>query len=78
MPVFILLLLFSNENISYGFSLFKPLSNKANTSDILTEKYLKASEFIKLSAHEFSTLIGKKLNLFQRLSFKITKNANET
>ncbi len=66
-------MIFSNENISYGFSIFKPLPDKANTSDILTEKYLKASEFIKLSARDFSALTGKKLTLFQRLSFKITK-----
>ena len=39
----------------------------------MSSKYLKASEFIKLSPDEFSKLSGKKLNFFERLSFSITK-----
>ena len=70
MPVFILLLIFSIENRSYGFSYIKPMPNKVAN---LSVKSLKASDFIKLSAHDFSVLTGKKLNAFQKLSFAFAK-----
>ena len=70
MPVFILLLIFPIENRSYGFSYIKPLPNKV---DNLSVKSLTAREFIKLSAHDFSVLTGKKLNVFQRVFFTIAK-----
>ena len=70
MPVFILLLIFSSENLSYGFSYIKPSPNKV---DNLALKSLTAREFIKLSADDFNVLTGKKLNVFQRVFFTISK-----
>lgn len=63
---------FSGVNIASGFSVIKPAVDPEPTSTSAL-KYLKASEFVKLSAKEFSDLTGKKLNIFQRMSFKLTK-----
>lgn len=73
MPLVILFFVLAHVNTSYGFSFIKPQPNNLNPSNNLSGKYIKASEFVKLSVQEFSTLTGKKLNLFQRLSFKIAK-----
>lgn len=64
---------FSGVNMAYGFSVIKPVTNAELPSSLAAFKYLKASEFVKLSVKEFNDLTGKKLNFFQRLSFKITK-----
>ena len=64
---------FSGVNMAYGFSVIKPVTNTELPSSLAAFKYLKASEFVKLSVKEFNDLTGKKLNFFQRLSFKITK-----
>src|SRR5438128_7129507 len=64
---------FSGVNTAYGFSVNKPAENPDVSSTLAAFKYVKASEFIKLSAKEYSDLTGKKLNFFQRLSFKVTK-----
>ena len=37
-------------------------------------KYLKASEFVKLSPDEFSRLTGKNLNSIERVSFRLLKH----
>jgi hypothetical protein len=60
---------FAGVNMSYGFSIIKPAANEPASA----LKYIKASEFVKLSVKEFSDLSGKKLNMFQKFSFKITK-----
>jgi hypothetical protein len=64
---------FSGVNMVYGFSVIKPVDNAKQPISLATSKYINASEFVKLSAKEFGALTGKKLNLFQRLSFNITK-----
>lgn len=64
---------FSGVNMALGFSIIKPAANNEVPATSSAIKYLKASEFVKLSAKEYSDLTGKKLNLFQRMSFKITK-----
>lgn len=71
--VLLILLIVSYERISYASSIITPVSNKANTPDNTELDYLKASKFVKLSFREFSRLTGKKLSLFQKLSFKLTK-----
>ena len=61
---------FSCVNRAYGFSIIKPAEQP---SSLEVFKYLKASEFVKLSVQDFNNLTGKKLNFFQRMSFRITK-----
>ena len=60
---------FSGVNMAYGFSGIKPVESPA----VASLKYLQASEFVKLSAKEYTALTGKKLNFLQRLSFSVTK-----
>lgn len=64
---------FSGVNMAFGFSIIKPVANNDVPASASAFKYLKASEFVKLSVKEFSELSGKKLNFFQRMSFKVTK-----
>ncbi|MDE3182414.1 MAG: hypothetical protein KGM16_03250 [Bacteroidota bacterium] len=71
--VLIVLAVFFPENKSYGFSVIVPVTPNSNVQNNLSTKYLNAAEFVKLSAHDFSKLTGKKLNLFQRVSFQIAK-----
>lgn len=61
----------ADTNTAYGFSISKPVANDASPS--ATWKYINVSDFVKLSAKEFSDLTGKKMNFFERLSFKVTK-----
>ena len=61
---------FSGINTAYGFSIAKPVTDNPVAA---AWKYIKASEFVKLSAKDFSSITGKKLNFFQRLSFSMTK-----
>lgn len=73
-PVFfIFLFILSNLETSLAFSITRPQLNKIYSPGNISTKYLKASEFVKLTANEFSDLTGKKLNLIERLSFTITK-----
>lgn len=67
------LAVFFPERKSYGFSVIVRPNPNSNTRDKLSPKYLNAAEFLKLSAHDFSKLTGKKLNLIQRISFQIEK-----
>ncbi len=64
---------FSSVNMAYGFSIITPVDNAGLPASLATSKYLKASEFVKLSVKEFNVLTGKKLNFLQRVSFKMTK-----
>jgi hypothetical protein len=59
--------LFAGANTAYGFSGIRPAEGPA------AFKYLQVSEFVKLSAKDYSALTGKKLNFFQKLSFNITR-----
>lgn len=58
---------FSAPNVSYSFSVPKLLK----TSEAL--KYVKASEFVKLSFEQYAALTGKKQNLWNNLSFNALK-----
>lgn len=62
---------FAGTNIAYGFSVIKHVNDASPSAAAF--KYLKVSDFVKLSAKEFSDLTGKKMNFFERLSFKVTK-----
>jgi len=57
---------FAGFNSSYGFSIVKP-------DPSALWKYMKASEFVKLSPKEFTAITGQKLNFFQRMQFNLTK-----
>lgn len=52
---------------AFSFSIHK----KVTTADAL--KYLKGSEFIKLSFKQFASLTGEKENLWNNISFNVTK-----
>jgi hypothetical protein len=64
---FISVYLLAGINTASGFSGIKPVNSPAAV------KYMQVSEFVKLSAKEYSALTGKKLNFFQKLSFNVTK-----
>lgn len=68
--LFTSILAISVINISYGFSIHKTTRN-IDRADVF--KYLKGSEFIKLSATEWSEITGEKMNFWNKLSFKIAK-----
>ena len=57
-------------NYSNGFSIHKPVP-KAIGFEAL--QYLKASEFVKLSAQQFAALTGKHMSVVDKLVFKVTK-----
>jgi hypothetical protein len=73
LPLFMLLFIFFQKNKGFALSITAPATNTANAAHKLPGRYLKASEFVKLSARDFSELTGKKLNLFQRLSFGVAR-----
>jgi hypothetical protein len=70
---FVFLALFLQVHKSFAFSFVVPVAKSLTTTVGLSAKYLKVSEFVKLSPREFSQLTGKKLNVFQRISFQIAK-----
>ena len=71
--VILFLCIFFHGNETFATSIIVPATVTSNLHNNLPVKYLNASEFVKLSARDFSSLSGIKLNLFQRLSFGITK-----
>lgn len=65
--------LFSQVKVIHASSVIVPGITKSNTAPVDNLKYFKASEFVKLSTKEFTKLTGKRLNVFQRISFQIAK-----
>ncbi len=61
-----------NTNTSFAFAISKP-STIENLGIVKFSNYLKASEFVKLSAKDFSLITGKEMNLWNRLSFSFLK-----
>jgi hypothetical protein len=57
-------------NSSYGFSIANPTTN---TEKYEAVKYLKISELVNLSPKQFSELTGKKMNMWDKVSFSILK-----
>ena len=61
-----------NTNNSFAFAIYDPgIAGKPVI--IHSTNIIKASEFIKLSAKEFSLITGEKMNLWHRLSFSLLK-----
>jgi len=59
-------------NNSFAFAINKPHIAEGHIV-VNSSTYLKASEFVKLSAEQFSSITGKKLNLWNRVSFSLLK-----
>jgi hypothetical protein len=57
----------ANTNYAFSFSIIKPASSPH------TIKYLKGTEFIKLSFKQFVSITGEKENLWNNISFNIMK-----
>ena len=62
--------LVSPANNSYAISFSKPVTASLSPSASVS-KYMKTSEFIKLSPREFSVATGKKLSFFEKASLKV-------
>lgn len=65
--------LFLQVNVIHASSVIIPAPTKSNNTTAANVNYFKASEFVKLSAKDFMKLTGKRLNVFQRMSFQIVK-----
>ena len=59
-----------NTNNSFAFAIIKPVSPM---HEVISLNNIKASEFVKLSAKDYSIITGKKLNLWNRISFSLLK-----
>ncbi len=68
-PVLLMLILLLSYN-GFSFSIVKKIIPGNHISPVNID-YLRASVFVKLSAKEFETITGKKLNFPQRIYFKI-------
>ena len=64
--------LVSPANNSYAISFSKPVTASLSPSASVS-KYMKTSEFIKLSQRHISAVTGKKLGLFQKVTLKVLK-----
>lgn len=51
----------------FSFSIVKPAAIEKNVADF------RASEFVKLSAKDYASLTGRKLNFFEKIYFKIVQ-----
>lgn len=60
----------ANTNNSFAFAIIKPVSPM---HEVISLNNIKASEFVKLSAKDYSIITGKKLNLWNRISFSLLK-----
>ncbi len=70
LPQVITLLIFIiSISSSHAASIINPESSPTGSPS----KYLKASEFVRLSPDEFSRLTGKKLNPIEKVSFRLLK-----
>ncbi len=65
----ILLMLFFCQG-SFSFSIVR-LPADENKTEIKNPDYLKASVFVNLSAKEFAAVTGRKLNLIDRIYFRV-------
>ena len=66
--IFFSILLSSQNGFSFSFVRAPAIENKIETNN---PDYLRASVFVNMSAREFAAATGKKLNVFQKIYFKI-------
>lgn len=72
--ILIFSILFYCQN-SFSFSIVRNPGNKnENKVEIKNPDYLKASFFVNMSAKQFENATGQKLNLFQKVYFKIIQH----
>ena len=64
------ILFIAGINKSYSFSIVKLPVNSERPG---ISKYLQVSELVKLSAKDYGTLTGKKMTMWDKISFKIMK-----
>ena len=64
------LLAITSTNNCYGLSIHRPIQSPEKYEP---EKYLKISDLVNVSAKQLSELTGKKMNILEKLSFKIMK-----
>ena len=73
-PLFLIFsFLFLGQNADAASFIYPP-SVKGENRGISKPPNLTVSDFIKLSPREFTTITGKKLNVFQRLNFKLAQH----
>jgi len=60
-----------NTDVSFALAIVKPGEDKPGIAKVSNN--IKASEFVKLSAKDFSIITGKKMNMWNRLSFSVLK-----
>lgn len=65
-----LILAFSNSRTAFASSSIKPSALELPAGFLA----MKTSEFIKITAKDFSLVTGKKLNLKDRIAFSVLKN----
>ncbi|MEJ7681309.1 MAG: hypothetical protein WKG06_26360 [Segetibacter sp.] len=70
MSFILAIVLFYPINKSYAISFNKSVTASASPS-VSVLKYIKASEFVKLSPGDFSAVTGKKLNFLEKVSLKV-------
>ncbi len=70
MSFILAIVLTSPTNPSYAISFSKPVTASVSPS-ASPSKYMKTSEFIKLSPRDFSAITGKKLSFFEKVSLKV-------
>ena len=60
-----------NTDTSFAFAISKPGGDRPGITNVLNN--MKASEFVKLSAKDFGIITGKKMNMWNRVSFSVLK-----
>ena len=60
----------ANTNKSIAFAIVKAVPVR---HEVVSVNNIKASEFVKLSAKDYSTITGQKLSLWNRISFSLLK-----
>src|SRR5258705_10850960 len=68
--VLIILSIFLSWQNGFSFSIVRASANE-NKAEMKDPDYCKASVFVNLSAREFATATGNKLNFFQKIYFKV-------
>ena len=67
--VLISLLSITNQNKTYGFSIIVPTLNSPQKAS----KSLSINTIVNLSAKEYSKLTGKKMNIWDKVTFNVVK-----
>ncbi|MEO8414976.1 MAG: hypothetical protein ABI472_15010 [Ginsengibacter sp.] len=72
-PGIIILLIFLYCPNSFSLAVVRTVGDAHKTA-VATPDYLKGAVFVNLTAREFAAATGKRLNFFQKISFKIIQH----